>query len=160
MAMDIILALPDFHDVRNMTHPHICISRDQSSLCTDHHRYNICLQRDCASCGYVSCAYLLPYTVAKTTHTQSSLPNVMLSRFIINLRQIDTVSSDMFAEVTNERTPHFSDANFRMPSFGSILDNLGEPIASREEDGQNVETDMASTTDESYKRSEPSKAST
>ena len=77
--------------------------------------------------------------------TLRSLPRILLSRFIINLRQIDTVSNDMFAEVTNERTPHFSDANFRMPSFGSILDNLGEPIAHREEDGQN--------------RSEPSNAS-
>ena len=69
----------------------------------------------------------------------------MLSRFIINLRQVDTVASGMLAEVANERTSHFSDANFRMPSFGSIFDNLGEPIALGEEDGQNAETDTAST---------------
>lgn len=55
----------------------------------------------------------------------SSLPNVLLSRFIINLRQVDSPDTDTSAD---QHTSHLSILNFRMPTMGDIVGNLGEPL--------------------------------
>ncbi|KAJ3547685.1 hypothetical protein NM688_g5375 [Phlebia brevispora] len=56
------------------------------------------------------------------------LPNVILSRFLINLRQVDAPESGSAA-----RLSHFSLPNFRVPSIPSIIGNLGEPLADHED---------------------------
>ncbi|KAJ3553607.1 hypothetical protein NM688_g3520 [Phlebia brevispora] len=57
------------------------------------------------------------------------LPNVILSRFLLNLRQIDA------PEVGSSpgHVSRFSVPNFRMPTVPSIIGNLGEPLAYAEE---------------------------
>lgn len=55
----------------------------------------------------------------------SSLPQLLLSRFIINLRQIDSPGSDTSA---HQHSSRFSVANFRMPNMDDVVGNLGEPL--------------------------------
>ncbi|KAJ3557357.1 hypothetical protein NM688_g1516 [Phlebia brevispora] len=57
------------------------------------------------------------------------LPNIILSRFLINLRQVNSPESSSAA-----RFSRFSPPNFRMPSAASIIGNLGEPLADNEDD--------------------------
>ncbi|KAJ3552938.1 hypothetical protein NM688_g3887 [Phlebia brevispora] len=66
----------------------------------------------------------------------STLPNVVLSRFLINLRQVD--STDRSSPGTT-RPSQFSALNFHAPS--SIIGNLGEPLTDGEEDLHNEEND-------------------
>ncbi|KAJ3553986.1 hypothetical protein NM688_g3335 [Phlebia brevispora] len=61
-----------------------------------------------------------------------TLPNIILSRFLINLRQINAPESGSAANFSR-----FSPPNFRMPStpsMPSIIGNLGEPLADNEDD--------------------------
>ncbi|KAJ3559713.1 hypothetical protein NM688_g169 [Phlebia brevispora] len=73
------------------------------------------------------------------------LPNVVLSRFLINLRQTDTEESDGAAH-----SSRFSTLNFRMPSIPGIIGNLGELLAEYDDDADNedavAETYKGSTT--------------
>ncbi|KAJ3559716.1 hypothetical protein NM688_g167 [Phlebia brevispora] len=62
-------------------------------------------------------------------HCSSRLPNIILSRFLINLRRINVPESGSAA-----RFSRFSLPNFRMPSIPSIIGNLGEPLADNEDD--------------------------
>ncbi|KAJ3531855.1 hypothetical protein NM688_g7512 [Phlebia brevispora] len=60
------------------------------------------------------------------------LPNIILSHFLINLRQINAAESG-----TAARLSRFSPLNFRVPSIPSIpsiVGNLGEPLADNEDD--------------------------
>ncbi|KAJ3553352.1 hypothetical protein NM688_g3658 [Phlebia brevispora] len=57
------------------------------------------------------------------------LPNIMLSRFLLNLRQARHRESGDLA-----RFSQFSAPNFRMPSLSNIIGNLGEPLAAAGED--------------------------
>ncbi|KAJ3553409.1 hypothetical protein NM688_g3628 [Phlebia brevispora] len=56
------------------------------------------------------------------------LPNIILSRFLINLRQVNAPDSGSAAHFSR-----FSPQNFRMPSIPSIIGNLGEPLADNED---------------------------
>ncbi|KAJ3551466.1 hypothetical protein NM688_g4685 [Phlebia brevispora] len=56
------------------------------------------------------------------------LPNIILSRFLINLRQVDSPEPDSAA-----RSSHFSAPSFRRPSVSSIVGNLGEMLPDGEE---------------------------
>ncbi|KAF7793521.1 hypothetical protein EIP86_004635 [Pleurotus ostreatoroseus] len=55
----------------------------------------------------------------------SSLPEIALSRFIINLRQAAAPSS---IPSDNRHPSRFSIPNFRMPTLDEVMDNLGEPM--------------------------------
>ncbi|KAJ3558485.1 hypothetical protein NM688_g904 [Phlebia brevispora] len=57
------------------------------------------------------------------------LPNIILSRFLINLRQNDFVESTDAAHFSQ-----FSVPNFRVPTLPEIIGNLGEPLADRVEE--------------------------
>ncbi|KAJ3553967.1 hypothetical protein NM688_g3344 [Phlebia brevispora] len=59
------------------------------------------------------------------------LPNVVLSRFIINLRQADFPESTRTTRFSH--FSRFSPPNFRVPSLASFIGNLGEPLADDEE---------------------------
>ncbi|KAJ3559718.1 hypothetical protein NM688_g174 [Phlebia brevispora] len=54
----------------------------------------------------------------------SVLPNLILSRFLINLRQVDTPNTSEVA-----RLSRFSAVKFHMPSIPTVIGNLGEPLA-------------------------------
>lgn len=61
----------------------------------------------------------------------------MLSRFIINLRQVDaTLASSTLAISTgdSEYGSRFTAPNFRSTSIASVLDNLGEPLVFGEDE--------------------------
>ncbi|KAJ3536880.1 hypothetical protein NM688_g6775 [Phlebia brevispora] len=60
----------------------------------------------------------------------SMVSNLLISRFLINLRQVDTGS-----EVTRDatRSSHFSVPNFRAPTLASIIGNMGEVLGDDEE---------------------------
>ena len=53
--------------------------------------------------------------------TFSSLPRILLSRFLMNLRQVATPSD-------SRHSSHFSTLNFHMPTMDEVIDNLGEPM--------------------------------
>ncbi|KAJ3559717.1 hypothetical protein NM688_g175 [Phlebia brevispora] len=74
------------------------------------------------------------------------LPNIILSRFLINLRQADRPDANSAA------LSHFSAPNFRMPS---IIGNLGETLS----DGDEDLSDDESTADETCE-ADPSSPST
>ncbi|KAJ3534609.1 hypothetical protein NM688_g7109 [Phlebia brevispora] len=57
------------------------------------------------------------------------LPSIILSRFLINLRQVNTQESGSAAPLSR-----FSTLNFRMPSIPSVIGILGEPLAGNEDD--------------------------
>ncbi|KAJ3551468.1 hypothetical protein NM688_g4687 [Phlebia brevispora] len=65
------------------------------------------------------------------------LPNIMLSRFLINLRRIESSEPSSAA-----RFSRFSPVNFLIPSISSVIGNLGEPLADGEEgvdDGEDID---------------------
>ncbi|KAJ3553968.1 hypothetical protein NM688_g3345 [Phlebia brevispora] len=79
----------------------------------------------------------IPYTYAVGGFTLI-LPNIVLSRFLINLRHVTP------SELDTARFSQFSASNFRVPSLPSFIGNLGEPLAGDEdgvvaEEGLNVE---------------------
>ncbi len=57
--------------------------------------------------------------------TSPSLPQISLSRFIINLRQTDSPGNGTSA---NQRLSRFSMPNFRMPTMSEVIGNAGEPL--------------------------------
>ncbi|KAJ3551701.1 hypothetical protein NM688_g4554 [Phlebia brevispora] len=57
------------------------------------------------------------------------LPNIIISRFLINLHQINAHESGSAANFSR-----FSPLNFHIPSIPSIVGNLGEPLADNEDD--------------------------
>ncbi|KAJ3551703.1 hypothetical protein NM688_g4556 [Phlebia brevispora] len=59
------------------------------------------------------------------------LPSIVLSRFLINLRQVDTAESSSATRVS-----HVSSLNFRRPSMPTIIGNLGEPLAEDDIDSE------------------------
>ncbi|KAJ3536622.1 hypothetical protein NM688_g6812 [Phlebia brevispora] len=64
-------------------------------------------------------------SAAPTNIFLNVLPNIILSRFLINLRQVnsaDTESNDA------ARFSQFSIPNFRVPTLPDIIGNLGEPL--------------------------------
>ncbi|KAJ3553445.1 hypothetical protein NM688_g3610 [Phlebia brevispora] len=61
-------------------------------------------------------------------------PNIVLSRFLINLRQVDSAPSSSVV-----RSSQFSTPNFRVPSIPNIIGNLGEPLVHHEENVENEE---------------------
>ncbi|KAJ3552708.1 hypothetical protein NM688_g4013 [Phlebia brevispora] len=52
----------------------------------------------------------------------NSLPNIIISRFLINLHQAS------LPESSNTTSSHFSAPNFRAPTLPEIIGNLGEPL--------------------------------
>ncbi|KAJ3552739.1 hypothetical protein NM688_g3995 [Phlebia brevispora] len=57
------------------------------------------------------------------------LPNILISRFLINLRQIDSLDANNTTE-----SPSFSTTlRFHMPTLPEIIGNLGEPLATGDE---------------------------
>lgn len=54
-----------------------------------------------------------------------SLPPVLLSRFIINLRQVDSPGTN---PSVNQRSSRFSIPNFHMPNMDDVVGNLGQPL--------------------------------
>lgn len=54
-----------------------------------------------------------------------SAPPIMLSRFLINLRRVDSPQTTSFA---NESPSGFSVPNFRIPTMDDVVGNLGEPL--------------------------------
>ncbi|KAJ3557933.1 hypothetical protein NM688_g1205 [Phlebia brevispora] len=57
------------------------------------------------------------------------LPNIVLSRFLINLREVESPAPSSIS-----RFSQFSAPSFRVPTLGEILGNLGEPLANDGED--------------------------
>ncbi|KAJ3551658.1 hypothetical protein NM688_g4578 [Phlebia brevispora] len=53
------------------------------------------------------------------------IPNIVISRFLINLRQVDSLETSHNTVFSSR----FSVLNFRMPSRSDIIGNLGEPLA-------------------------------
>ena len=67
----------------------------------------------------------VPLSHARIDLTSSSLKPILLSRFIINLRQ----ASDSSACISDNRcASHLSVLNFRMPAPKGAIDNLGESM--------------------------------
>ncbi|KAF7794603.1 hypothetical protein EIP86_005739 [Pleurotus ostreatoroseus] len=67
------------------------------------------------------------------------MPKVLLSRFIINLRQFDIRISN--STVTQQRS-RFSTITFRVPTKDEVIGNLGEPLdfgAYQVDDGEHIE---------------------
>ncbi|KAJ3554683.1 hypothetical protein NM688_g2980 [Phlebia brevispora] len=56
------------------------------------------------------------------------IPNLVVSRFLINLRQVDSPTCNDVSRFSN-----FSAPNFRVPSLPDIIGNLGERLADGEE---------------------------
>lgn len=54
-----------------------------------------------------------------------SLPRTLLSRFLINLREVDS-SENTLSETQN--SSRFSTLNFRSPAFNELMGNLGQPL--------------------------------
>lgn len=54
-----------------------------------------------------------------------SLPQLLLSRFIINLRQVDSPGTNTSAD---QHPSRFSMPNFRVPTMDEVVGNLGEPL--------------------------------
>lgn len=54
-----------------------------------------------------------------------SIIYILLSRFIINLRQVD---SPDIGPSANPQLSYFSTPNFRMPTMDEVVGNLGEPL--------------------------------
>ncbi|KAJ3556412.1 hypothetical protein NM688_g2041 [Phlebia brevispora] len=81
---------------------------------------------------------LVPADPIETLTT--TLPSIILSRFLINLRQINAPESGSAA-----RFSHFSPPNFRMPSIPSIIGNLGEPLADNEDEVDDEDHVIADT---------------
>ncbi len=72
-----------------------------------------------------------------------SLPQLLLSRFIINLRDADSPTTHL----SDDRHPsRFSIPNFRMPTLDGVVGNLGEPLdfveycVEDDEDGEHYST--------------------
>lgn len=98
--------------------------------CTLHlvacHSQRILLQYHSAHRRNVSACLKPSQSLAHMIH---SLPNVMLSRFIINFRQVGaTLASSALATSTGEYSSRFTAPNFHRASIASVLDNLGEPL--------------------------------
>lgn len=68
---------------------------------------------------------MLPSYLHVVILISSSLTPILLSRFIINLRQVDSPNTDTSA---NQHQSRFSMPNFRMPTMNDIVGNLGEPL--------------------------------
>ncbi|KAJ3524837.1 hypothetical protein NM688_g8494 [Phlebia brevispora] len=65
-----------------------------------------------------------------------SFPNIILSRFLINLRYINTAETSEIAAFSQ-----FSPPNFRVPTLPSIIGNLGEPLAIGDERDDDADDD-------------------
>ncbi|KAJ3522453.1 hypothetical protein NM688_g8871 [Phlebia brevispora] len=65
------------------------------------------------------------------------LPNIIISRFLIDLRQINAAQPSDTA-----RFSRFSVPNFRVPSLPSIIGNMGEPLAEGETDNPDEQEDI------------------
>ncbi|KAJ3540632.1 hypothetical protein NM688_g6200 [Phlebia brevispora] len=68
------------------------------------------------------------------TTISSVFPNIVISRFLIGLREIDNPGTSDAA-----RFSRFSAPNFRVPTLPSIVGNLGEPLTVGEEIPNNEE---------------------
>ncbi|KAJ3556413.1 hypothetical protein NM688_g2042 [Phlebia brevispora] len=60
------------------------------------------------------------------------IPNIVLSRFLINLRRADSSEPSSADHFSRFSTPHF-----RMPNISSIIGNLGEYLTDDDEDSVN-----------------------
>ena len=59
------------------------------------------------------------------------MPSILISRFIINLRQLDDHENEGTAGTTTMpagRFSQFSVPNFRIPTADDIVGNMGEPL--------------------------------
>ncbi|GJE90431.1 hypothetical protein PsYK624_065640 [Phanerochaete sordida] len=87
-----------------------------------------CLLRD-GTCGLlaINMAQMLTYTVISSPLTSliDALPPVLMNRFIINLRSLDTTAEPQ-ASSHAQRWSQFSVPNFRVPE--SLLGNVGEDL--------------------------------
>lgn len=78
----------------------------------------------------------------------ASLSQILLSRFIINLRRVNSPEA---ITATTRHPSQLSTPNFRMPTMDDVVDNLGEPLdfveyrLDDEDDGQNVGVDARKT---------------
>ncbi|KAJ3557727.1 hypothetical protein NM688_g1318 [Phlebia brevispora] len=70
------------------------------------------------------------------------LPNIVVSRFLINLRQSDSSASSDTG--TNQASGLVSTVGFRTPTLRSIVGNLGEPLSGGDEDTEDFELDELS----------------
>lgn len=69
--------------------------------------------------------YVFVCSVGASISDGTSLPRVLLSRFIINLREVDSQNDH---PSIGQHPPHFSLPNFRVPSMDDIVGNLGESL--------------------------------
>ncbi|KAJ3552742.1 hypothetical protein NM688_g3993 [Phlebia brevispora] len=56
------------------------------------------------------------------------LPNILISRFIINLRQVESLASGSRSRLCSMSAPRF-----RVPSIPEMIGNLGEPLSNGDE---------------------------
>ncbi|KAJ3554684.1 hypothetical protein NM688_g2982 [Phlebia brevispora] len=73
-------------------------------------------------------AFLIPSAATLTDAVNAFvniLPNIMISRFLINLRQVD---SPVPSNASESSSSNFSTLNFHVPSQPRIIGNLGEPL--------------------------------
>ena len=59
------------------------------------------------------------------------MPSILISRFIINLRQLDKYESEGATGITEMpagRFSQFSVPNFRVPTMDDVVGNMGEPL--------------------------------
>ena len=89
------------------------------------------------------CASTYSSRPSTTDNVYFRLGQVLLSRFIINLRQVDTPTTNAS---TNQHRSRISSPNFRVPTIDEVVGNLGEPldfveyyVDDGEDDGADVE---------------------
>ncbi|KAJ3542644.1 hypothetical protein NM688_g5951 [Phlebia brevispora] len=72
--------------------------------------------------------FFIPSAAGEANIFITTLPNIMLSRFLINLQEVRDTS----------RQSNFSALSFRMPSLPEFIGNLGEPLAdgNKDQDGE------------------------
>ncbi|KAJ3552740.1 hypothetical protein NM688_g3994 [Phlebia brevispora] len=71
------------------------------------------------------------------TNFMTILPNILISRFLINLRQVDMQGSNDTIDCSRFSTT----LNFRVPTLPEFIGNLGEPLANGDEDQDDEDQD-------------------
>lgn len=65
------------------------------------------------------------------------LPNILISRFLINLRQVESPASQTISHFDD--FDDFSAPGFRVPALPEVIGNLGEPLGCSDETYDNEE---------------------
>ncbi|KAJ3546145.1 hypothetical protein NM688_g5547 [Phlebia brevispora] len=74
---------------------------------------------------------LIPSLANPMTAFLDIIPNIVISRFLINLRQVNESPGSESSDVLN--SSHFSEPRFRVSARSDIIGNLGEPLAGIDE---------------------------